>query len=45
MAKEFRKLASNPPLDEYGMMPYLDEIVGNYFVMDFNRDGGGSNAR
>ncbi|WP_149706852.1 thioredoxin reductase [Campylobacter concisus] len=39
MAKEFRKVASNPPLDEYGMMPYLDEIVGNYFVMDFNRDG------
>lgn len=33
------KLYKNPPLDEYGMMPYLDEIVGNYFVMDFNRDG------
>ena len=32
------KLYKNPPLDEYGMMPYLDEIVGNYFVMDFNRD-------
>ncbi|QPH98793.1 thioredoxin reductase [Campylobacter concisus] len=39
MAREFRKVASNPPLDEYGMMPYLDEIVGNYFVMDFNRGG------
>jgi len=39
MAEEFRKLAKNPPLDEYGMMPYLDEIVGSYFVMDFNRDG------
>ena len=38
MAEEFRKLAKNPPLDEYGMMPYLDEIVGSYFVMDFNRD-------
>ncbi|QPH94349.1 thioredoxin reductase [Campylobacter concisus] len=37
MAEEFRKLAKNPPLDEYGMMPYLDEIVGSYFVMDFNR--------
>ncbi|WP_149726094.1 thioredoxin reductase, partial [Campylobacter concisus] len=37
MAEEFRRLAKNPPLDEYGMMPYLDEIVGNYFVMDFNR--------
>ncbi|WXG60518.1 hypothetical protein VB002_02575 [Campylobacter concisus] len=21
------------------MIPYLDEIVGNYFVMDFNRNG------
>lgn len=39
MAEEFRKLSTNPPLDEYGMMPYLDEIVGNYFVMDFNRGG------
>ena len=39
MAEEFRKLFTNPPLDEYGMMPYLDEIVGSYFVMDFNRDG------
>ena len=37
MAEEFRKLAKNPPLDEYGMMPYLDEIVGSYLVMDFNR--------
>ncbi len=32
------KLYKNPPLDEYGMMPYLDEIVGSYFVMDFNRN-------
>ena len=39
MAEKFRRLAKNPPLDEYGMMPYLDEIVGSYFVMDFNRDG------
>ena len=39
MAEEFRKIAKNPPLDEYGMMPYLDEIVGSYFVMDFNRNG------
>ena len=37
MSEEFRKLAKNPPLDEYGMMPYLDEIVGSYLVMDFNR--------
>ncbi|WP_103565615.1 thioredoxin reductase [Campylobacter concisus] len=33
------QLYKNPPLDEYGMMPYLDEIVGSYFVMDFNRGG------
>ena len=39
MAEEFKKLAKNPPLDEYGMIPYLDEIVGSYFVMDFNRGG------
>ena len=37
MAEEFRRLAKNPPLDEYEMIPYLDEIVGSYFVMDFNR--------
>ena len=37
--EKIRKLYKNPPLDEYGMMPYLDEIVGNYFVMDFNRGG------
>ena len=35
---KFENLSKNPPLDEYGMIPYLDEIVGNYFVMDFNRD-------
>ena len=37
--EKIRKLYKNPPLDEYGMMPYLDEIVGSYFVMDFNRGG------
>ncbi|WP_149726083.1 thioredoxin reductase [Campylobacter concisus] len=36
---KFENLYKNPPLDEYGMIPYLDEIVGNYFVMDFNRNG------
>lgn len=35
---KFENLSKNPPLDEYGMMPYLDEIVGSYFVMDFNRN-------
>ena len=44
MAEEFRRLAKNPPLDEYGMIPYLDEIVGSYFVMDFNREGVINNA-
>nr|WP_258034242.1 thioredoxin reductase [Campylobacter concisus] len=38
------KLYKNPPLDEYGMMPYLDEIIGSYFVMDFNREGVINNA-
>ena len=37
--EKIRKLYKNPPLDEYGMIPYLDEIVGSYFVMDFNRNG------
>ena len=44
MVEEFRKLFTNPPLDEYGMMPYLDEIVCNYLVMDFNRGGVANNA-
>ncbi|QPH91111.1 thioredoxin reductase [Campylobacter concisus] len=44
MAEEFRRLAKNPPLDEYGMIPYLDEIVGSYFVMDFNSGGVINNA-
>ena len=35
----FENLSKNTPLDEYGMMPYREEIVGSYFVMDFNRDG------
>ena len=38
------KLYKNPPLDEYGMMPYLDEIIGSYFVMDFNRGGVAQNT-
>ena len=36
---EFQALYKNPPLDEYGMIPYLDEIVGGDFIMDFNRGG------
>ena len=38
------KLYKNPPLDEYGMIPYLDEMIGSYFVMDFNRGGVINNA-
>ena len=34
---EFQALYKNPPLDQYGMIPYLDEIVGSDFIMDFNR--------
>ena len=37
--EKIRKLYKNPPLDEYGMIPYLDEMIGSYFVMDFNRNG------
>ena len=36
---EFQALYENPPLDQYGMIPYLDEIVGSDFIMDFNRGG------
>ena len=36
---EYKALYENPPLDEYGMIPYLDEIIGSDFIMDFNRMG------
>ena len=36
---EFQALYKNPPLDEYGMIPYLDEIVGSDFIMDFSKSG------
>ena len=36
---EFQALYKNPPLDQYGMIPYLDEIIGSDFIMDFNRGG------
>ena len=36
---EFQALYKNPPLDQYGMMPYLDEIVGSDFIMDFSKSG------
>ena len=36
---EYKALYENPPLDEYGMIPYLDEIIGSDFIMDCNRGG------
>ena len=36
---EYKVLYENPPLDEYGMIPYLDEIIGSDFIMDFNKGG------
>ena len=36
---EYKALYENSPLDEYGMIPYLDEIIGSDFIMDFNRGG------
>ena len=36
---EYKALYETPPLDEYGMIPYLDEIIGSDFIMDFNRMG------
>ena len=36
---EYKALYENPPLDEYGMIPYLDEIIGSDFIMDFNKGG------
>ncbi|QKF91451.1 thioredoxin reductase [Campylobacter sp. CCUG 57310] len=38
-SKELELIYNNPPLDEYGMIPYLDEIIGVDWIMDFNRGG------
>ena len=45
-----QNLAKNPPLDRFGMMPYIDEILGVDWVMDFNNyrfiyDGSGKAIR
>ena len=42
---EFQALYKNPPLDQHGMIPYLDEIVGSDFIMDFNRGRGSGDTR
>ncbi|TLD89536.1 hypothetical protein LS66_004285 [Helicobacter sp. MIT 03-1614] len=31
-----QNLAKNPPLDSFGMLPYLDEMIGVDWVMDYN---------
>ena len=36
-----QNLAKNPPLDSFGMMPYIDEILGVDWIMDFNDYYGG----
>ena len=36
---EYKALYENSPLDEYGMIPYLDEIIGSDFIMDFSKSG------
>ncbi|MCD8213495.1 MAG: thioredoxin reductase [Campylobacter sp.] len=37
--KEKELIYASPPFDEYGMIPYLDEVVGVDWVMDFNQGG------
>ncbi|RDU58720.1 hypothetical protein CQA53_12000, partial [Helicobacter didelphidarum] len=31
-----KKFSKNPPYDEFGMLPFLDELIGVDWVMDFN---------
>ena len=35
-ALKIKEFAKKPPYDEYGMLPYLDEMIGVDWVMDFN---------
>ena len=35
-AQMLENFAKNPPYDSFGMLPYLDEIIGVDWVMDFN---------
>ncbi|WP_220709208.1 hypothetical protein, partial [Helicobacter cinaedi] len=35
-AQMLENFAKNPPYDKYGMLPYLDEMIGVDWVMDFN---------
>ncbi|QOQ95496.1 hypothetical protein [Helicobacter cinaedi] len=49
-AQMLKNFAKNPPYDKYGMLPYLDEMIGVDWVMDFNNyrfiyDGSGNAIR
>ncbi|WP_220708406.1 hypothetical protein, partial [Helicobacter cinaedi] len=35
-AQMLKNFAKNPPYDSFGMLPYLDEMIGVDWVMDFN---------
>lgn len=35
-ALQIKEFAKNPPYDKYGMLPYLDELIGVDWVMDYN---------
>ena len=35
-ALQIKEFAKNPPYDEFGMLPYLDELIGVDWVMDLN---------
>ena len=37
--KELEIIKTHPIYDEFGMIPYLDEIIGVDWVMDFNQGG------
>ncbi|BBB20414.1 hypothetical protein [Helicobacter cinaedi] len=49
-AQMLKNFAKNPPYDSFGMLPYLDEMIGVDWVMDFNNyrfiyDGSGNAIR
>lgn len=49
-AQMLENFAKNPPYDSFGMLPYLDEMIGVDWVMDFNNyrfiyDGSGNAIR
>ncbi|WP_304401865.1 hypothetical protein [Helicobacter rodentium] len=35
-ALQIKEFAKNPPYDEFGMLPYLDELIGVDWVMNFS---------